>query len=47
VIDSEYPTVDGHLSINVYLNALSSCFETFKTKYNQRYRKAFNYHDID
>lgn len=27
---SEYPTVDGHLSINVYLNALEKCWETFK-----------------
>jgi hydroxymethylglutaryl-CoA synthase len=29
---TEYPIVDGHLSINVYLNALKQCFNTFKAK---------------
>jgi len=32
-IDSEYPTVDGHLSINVYLNALARCYETLRFKH--------------
>ena len=32
ILDSEYPTVDGHLSINVYLNALENCYENFKSK---------------
>ena len=29
---NEYPLVDGHLSINVYMNALKHCFEGFKEK---------------
>ena len=32
-IDTEYPTVDGHLSINVYLNALVQCYETLRDKF--------------
>ena len=32
VPSSEYPTVDGHLSINVYLNALRQCYASFKAK---------------
>jgi hydroxymethylglutaryl-CoA synthase len=47
---SEYPTVDGHLSIGVYLNALSSCYETFKRKYRERnpaMTRDLNYHDFD
>jgi hydroxymethylglutaryl-CoA synthase len=31
-LSSEYPIVDGHLSIKVYLNALKECFNTFKAK---------------
>lgn len=37
ITGSEYPIVDGHLSINVYLNALEKSYETFKNKYK-------NYH---
>ena len=45
---SEYPTVDGHLSISIYLNALSQCYETFKAKYQQRHGgPVLNYHDFD
>jgi hydroxymethylglutaryl-CoA synthase len=46
---SEYPTVDGHLSINIYLNALANCYESFKAKYRQRYPgvRPFNYHEFD
>jgi hydroxymethylglutaryl-CoA synthase len=36
---SEYPTVDGHYSVEVYLNALSHCYQTFKEKSVQRYNK--------
>jgi len=32
IIDSEYPVVDGHLSINVYLNALTQCYDTLRKK---------------
>ena len=47
--NSEYPTVDGHLSINVYLNALSRCYETLKLKHQKRYdlHRECNYHDFD
>jgi hydroxymethylglutaryl-CoA synthase len=47
---SEYPTVDGHLSISIYLGALANCFEQFKTKYARRYpglKQPLNYHDFD
>lgn len=30
---SEYPIVDGHLSIEIYINALKQAFKTFKLKY--------------
>ena len=29
---SEYPIVDGKDSINIYINALENCYETFKAK---------------
>lgn len=29
---SEYPIVDGHLSIRVYLNALEECYKLYKKK---------------
>jgi hydroxymethylglutaryl-CoA synthase len=47
---SEYPTVDGHLSIGVYLGALSNCYETLKRKYRERnptMTRDLNYHDFD
>jgi hydroxymethylglutaryl-CoA synthase len=47
---SEYPTVDGHLSIGVYLGALSSCYESLKRKYKERnphMGRDLNYHDFD
>ena len=30
---SEYPLVDGHQSIEIYLNALRSCFRSFRAKH--------------
>jgi hydroxymethylglutaryl-CoA synthase len=33
ILDTEYPTVDGHLSINVYLNSLVQCYETLREKF--------------
>ena len=47
IIVNEYPIVDGHLSINVYLNALTQSYETFKQKYLERYRGEVNYHSFD
>jgi len=48
VPNSEYPTVDGHLSINVYLNALQQCYTGFKEKCKLRHRGwEPKYHDFD
>lgn len=33
VMDSEYPIVDGQLSVTCYLNALDKCYNQFKKKY--------------
>lgn len=33
VMDSEYPLVDGQLSVVCYLNALDKCYNQFKKKY--------------
>ena len=33
VMDSEYPVVDGKLSVVCYLNALDQCYKTFKNKF--------------
>ena len=43
---SEYPIVDGHQSIEVYLNALRQSFNTFKMKYNKAYGRIPNYFDF-
>ena len=32
IIETEYPIVDGHHSIKVYLNALEQCYKTFRDK---------------
>jgi len=34
---SEYPIVDGHQSIEIYLNAVHHAFKTFKLKYLKTY----------
>ena len=36
-LDSEYPVVDGHLSIGVYLNALENAYSSLKAKCRLRY----------
>jgi hydroxymethylglutaryl-CoA synthase len=33
VMDSEYPIVDGHLSVVCYLNALERCYSLYKNKF--------------
>ena len=33
---SEYPTVDGKLSIKCYLSALDHCYDLFKQKANAK-----------
>ena len=36
---SEYPTVDGHLSVKCYLEALDQCYLKYKTKYGAKIAK--------
>jgi hydroxymethylglutaryl-CoA synthase len=36
VMDSEYPIVDGKLSISCYLNALDKCYKLYKSKFRRR-----------
>ena len=43
---SEYPTVDGHQSIEVYLNSLRQCYSTFKAKYFKAYHQHATYFDF-
>jgi hydroxymethylglutaryl-CoA synthase len=38
VMDSEYPLVDGKLSVVCYLNALDKCYNLFKLKFEQQRR---------
>jgi len=33
---SEYPTVDGKLSVECYLHALDRCYQTFRQKVNAK-----------
>lgn len=35
-MDSEYPTVDGKLSIQCYLHALDKCYEVYSAKAQAR-----------
>jgi hydroxymethylglutaryl-CoA synthase len=44
---SEYPTVDGHQSIEIYLNALRQCIATFKEKHFKLYGVRPSYSDYD
>lgn len=44
---SEYPIVDGHHSIDVFLNALKSCLLTWKQKKNKAGEKVLGYKDFD
>src|SRR5690606_16698955 len=39
VMDSEYPIVDGKLSISCYLNALDECYALYKNKYKKTIEK--------
>lgn len=57
-LDSEYPEVDGPLSITSYTSAIDAAYTAFRTKYNlkakktaalhgQSEAKTFSYDDID
>lgn len=39
-LSSEYPTVDGPLSIKCYLNALDKCYQLYREKYDKLYPNA-------
>jgi len=47
---SEYPTVDGHLSIRCYFTALDSCYRKFKAKWQKTQKAGVNnnalHHDV-
>jgi len=43
---SEYPTVDGHQSIEIYLNAMKQCFSSFKKKYHLATNQLISYRDF-
>ena len=36
-LSSEYPTVDGKLSIQCYLNALDHCYQLYRKKFEQKF----------
>lgn len=44
---SEYPIVDGSLSINCYLKALEECYKTLKTKYKSATNSDFSVLNFD
>lgn len=44
---SEYPTVDGVLSIDCYLRSLDVCYQHYKSKYNAAFNKNFSIDDAD
>lgn len=44
---TEYPTVDGHVSIGVYLNALRHCYATLKQKTLAKYGREISYSDYN
>mmetsp|Transcript_21181 Transcript_21181/g.15508 ORF Transcript_21181/g.15508 Transcript_21181/m.15508 type:complete len:127 (-) Transcript_21181:674-1054(-) len=47
VPSSEYPTVDGQLTIKVYLNALENCILTFYEKFKKTYGVQPSLKDFD
>uniref|UniRef100_A0A915DBP9 Hydroxymethylglutaryl-coenzyme A synthase C-terminal domain-containing protein n=1 Tax=Ditylenchus dipsaci TaxID=166011 RepID=A0A915DBP9_9BILA len=48
-ISSEYPAVDGHLSVRTYLNALDECYRNFQhwhTKITQKKPTVKDFHSV-
>ena len=41
-LNSEYPVVDGKLSINCYLGALDKCYQGYKDKVHQKKKMTSN-----
>ena len=47
IIGSEYPIVQGHLSVQVYMNAMQKCYTTLREKIAARYGyEDMNYRDF-
>ncbi|XP_043254693.1 hydroxymethylglutaryl-CoA synthase 1 [Colletes gigas] len=46
-LKSEYPIVDGHLSIQCYLGALDNCYQTYCEKVKKKYKKGVTIDSFD
>lgn len=46
-LSSEYPTVDGKLSIQCYLSALDNCYRNYRKKYSKKYGKGMCLENFD
>lgn len=46
-LSSEYPLVDGKLSISCYLRALDSCYDIYREKFQKLHNKPFNLDETD
>ncbi|KAG5880266.1 hypothetical protein JTB14_003415 [Gonioctena quinquepunctata] len=46
-LTSEYPVVDGKLSIQCYLSALDNCYQLYKKNVNKKENKDFSLGDFD
>jgi len=46
-LNSEYPVVDGQLSIQCYLKALDMCYDNFTKKFQEKTGKAFSLKDAE
>ena len=42
-LSSEYPTVDGRLSIQCYLGALDKCYELFRQNANSKVQQGMHF----
>ncbi|KYQ91122.1 hydroxymethylglutaryl-CoA synthase [Tieghemostelium lacteum] len=46
-MDSEYPRVDGKLSISCYLRAIDACYSRYSKTFEKKYQKQFNLGQVD
>jgi len=47
VLNSEYPIVDGQLSIQCYLKALDKCYDVYGKKFQEKTGKPFTLKEVD
>uniref|UniRef100_A0A6B2L453 Hydroxymethylglutaryl-CoA synthase n=1 Tax=Arcella intermedia TaxID=1963864 RepID=A0A6B2L453_9EUKA len=47
ILNSEYPLVDGQLSIQCYLKALDKCYDAYGEKFRERHGKVFSLKEVD